>query len=654
MNGKYSHLLSPLKIGNVVLKNRMLSSNATPHFFQGPESFPSDALISYLSGLARNGAAVVTFGDWSNKDQRKGRGDSARMPMFTLEDPSVETYFCQLTDAIHFYNSKACIGVRSDAPGYDASPAPMRRMPPEMGGPGGPPAMSKEIPEERIQEMIAETVRLVKYYQSVGFDMTSFHLAYRNTILAHFLSPLHNKRTDKYGGSMENRARVTLDMCDAVKKACGKDFLIEIVISGEDDEPGGNTVDDIVAFAKLCEGHADIFQLRGKDGDLAHPTGFNSIAAEPITLKYAEALKKSGTGIVIEPIGGYQDPDQCEEIIALGKADMIGMGRALFVDPEYGIKLAEGRGDDVVPCIRCNRCHGIHFEGPWLNVCSVNPTMGIAHKVNRMISVPGASKKVAVIGSGPAGMKAAIVCAERGHHVTLYEKADSLGGQMIHANYHGYKWPIKQFKDYLISQMNKLGVRVLVNTEATPELIKAGGFDEVIAATGSQAIFSDIPGANGPNIWLPTDVYGCESKLGKNVVVVGGSEIGTETGMYLAENGHTVTVLTRQKQLASSANRPHYYGSLETAFKSLKTFSYLTEVTTTKIMADKVTYVDAKGEEHTLSADNVVVAGGMNSRQDEALKFSDAGKNFHMIGDCWQVGDIRTSIRSAFATASLI
>jgi len=249
-------------------------------------------------------------------------------------------------------------------------------------------------------------------------------------------------------------------------------------VSGEE-EAGGYTLEDLVKYAKLFEGYVDILQIRGKDLPASHPMGQNFKKGKNITLRYAEAVKKSGAKIAVAPVGGYQNLDLNEELIANGKADMIAMARAFIADPEYGRKAYEGRGDDVVPCILCNRCHGI-TRTPLLDICSVNPKIGIAHKVDRMVSAPFVQRKVAVIGGGPAGMKAAIVAAERGHRVTLYEKGDSLGGQLRHADFASFQWPLKDYKDYLIRQLGKTGIEVQLNTLATPEMIKARGYEAVL------------------------------------------------------------------------------------------------------------------------------------------------------------------------------
>lgn len=649
-SNRYSHLLSPLKIGNVILKNRMMHTQSLPHFFQGPETFPSDQIISHYAGVARNGAAIVTvweadltpLNDGTLATRKGVVGDHGHMPMWDAADPSVQNYLAQLTDAIHFYDSMASISIRISAPkGYTISNMNVKRT------------EANEIPIEQIQKMIEDYANMAKFYQALGFDMVNIHMSYSSDILAHALSPSTNKRTDKYGGSVENRARLPLEMFQAFKKTCGQDFLVAAHMSGEERD-GGYSLQDTVEFAKIWEGALDIMKIRAKNISLCHPTGFNMEKDKPLTLRYAQAIKAGGSKVITAPTGGFQDPDLLEEYISSGKTDMIAMARAWIADPEYGKKAYEGRGEDVVPCILCNACHGINMEGPWLNFCSVNPKLGIAHKVERMIDAPTLSRKVAVIGGGPGGMKAAIVAAERGHKVTLYEKNDFLGGQLKHTEFASFKWPLRRFKDYMIRQTYKAGVEVHLNTKATPDMIKAKGYDAVLVAIGADPLIPDIPGAKDINVLAPIYVFGNET-LGKNIVVIGGGkQIGTETGIYLAQKGHKVTVLTEEKSLAVDANQVHFIDSLRNAWEALETFSYITQAAATRFSEGEVFYKDASGAERSVQADSVVIYAGRKPRQDEAMKFYGSAGRFFTIGDCRAQGDVRIAIRNAFAVASRI
>ncbi len=684
MSKAYRHILSPVKIGNIVLKSRLLSANALPHFLQGPELYPADPIMFHLQNVAKAGAAVVTFGNWTNPNQRKGFGDGVHFPMFDTSDPSLENYMTQLTEAIHFYGSKATIAYMPAAPaGYgvcdaerpymsmtdmapmdedDEPPFPMDGPGPDGDGEEMPPmpfAMGpqKAMTPELMEQFIADAVKGLQYYVNCGFDGVSLHMAYQGPMLAQFLSPLCNHRTDEYGGPMENRARLPLALCAAIKEAYGQDFLVEVLMSGE--EEGGITIEDTVKFAKLAEGKVDILQIRGGDGDLAHPTGFNSTRHAPITLRVAEAVKKSGAKILTCPIGGYEDPDDIEAYIASGKTDMVGAGRLFICEPDYAEKLMDGRGDDVVPCIRCNRCHGLSMQGPWLSVCSVNPVVGMAHKIDRMIQPPKRVKKVAVVGGGVSGMVAALELRKRGHQVVLFEKNGVLGGQLLHADYSSFKWPLKDYKDYLIRQVDKQGVEVRLHTAPTAADLEMEHFDAVIAAMGAAPKLPPVEGIlvdgkQASNVWNPLEVYGHEGELGKRVVVIGGGEIGVETAMYLAECGHEVTLLSRQAKLAAEADRVHYYSMFAKAWHDLENLKTIKRATTTCVSAGGVTYIDKAGQTQFLPCDSVVACGGMQPRHAEALALSAVTPDFAIVGDNETTGNVQTCVRSAFARANCI
>lgn len=642
----YPHLLSPIRVGNQILKNRLIYGNALPHFLQGPETYPAESMIRHYGDMARNGAAIVTC---SLRLQR-GRGiDGQHATMMAVNDLPTQNYINQMTEAIRFYGSKAAFSILQKAPeGFGVVDCLEQEGPPTPWNPPGP---KKAMGRDEMNRMIDEIVSLSKLYQSLGFDMINLHMSYGTTIFAHFLSRQKNTREDEYGGSLENRARFPLELCRAIKQECGRDFLIEAQISGEEED--AFSVEELVQFSHLAEGLVDILQIRAKDVDLAHPTGFNSLEGQPVTIGYAEAVKQGGAKLLAAPMGGYQDPAECDRYIAEGKADLIAMARSFICDPDYGEKMRTGRGQEFVPCIRCNRCHGVSREGKWISVCSVNPQLGLTHRLSGMIpETPARKKNVAVVGGGPAGMKAALVAAQRGHQVTLFEKTEKLGGQLFHADYNPTKWPIQKFRDYLIGQLEQSPVTVKLSTAPTRDMLR--DFDVTIAATGARPTLPDIEGIDTCGAVTAYDVYGNESGLGKRVVVVGGSETGAETALYLMQLGHEVTILSRQRELAKDAPPVHYKESMVKLWRGQPNFRAVTHATTVKLEPGKVTYLDKDQEPHIIETDSIVIAGGMAPCQEEAMALAGATQEFYVVGDCNAVGNIQTSQRSAFAIASAL
>lgn len=659
MTPAYPHLLSPIKVRNFVLKNRMLSANSQPHFHQGPEKYPAEATFAHFVERARHGASIVTFSavnDTFGMPELPTFFDVAHFPHYDIYDPQCQNYIAQLFDAIHYYNSLVSVGLFSSASmfPYFHEDGSM-----ELVDAGNVKDKTKLVTEEgRITDALSvETLEKVAasfaqqsaYLKRLGVDMVTLHMCYRGQFLGQFISPLTNFRTDEFGGNLENRARFPLMVFKAIREAVGEDFLIEIEVSG--DEEGGNSTEDMIWFLKQAEKYVDIAQIRGGDPSISLPSHF--YPEKNPTLPLAEAIKKSGVNMLICAISGFLDPDDAEAAIRDGKADLIGFARAFIANPDFGELVYSGRKDDIVPCLRCNKCHGRGPSEVLLSTCSVNPVFGIEHHKKLLDCPTESGKSVAVVGGGPGGMRAALFLTERGHKVTIYEKESALGGLIRHADNVDFKWTLRDYKDYLIRQVEKQGIEVILNTTATPEMLE-GKYDAVIAALGSVAKSSPIPGADGSNVFSAVDTMTDVSRLGKQIVVIGGGEVGTETGLFLARSGRKVTVLARRDRLAPDAPFIHYMEQLQAAWEAEPNFSFILNASATAIREDGVSYRLSDGTEGSVPADSVVIAVGQVSRQEEALAFYGCAPRFYMVGDCIKPGTIQSVNRSAYAAASQI
>ncbi len=649
MGLKYEHLLSPIMVRNFVIKNRMVSANSLPHFLQGPENYPADSVITHYANRAKSGASIVTCMGINNDLRGKYlpfEEDIAHFPDMEMYDGRAQNYFVQLADAIHFYNSLACMSLFVP-PGSDylvRKADGIHRINGFM--------RQNELTVEELEDIAEFYAQQSLQLKRLGFDMVSIHAAYHMQLPSQMLSPLTNHRTDEYGGSLENRMRFPLMILQKIRERVGNQFLIEILVSAEDSKgSGGMTIEETAEFLKRAEKYADIAQLRCPEIDPAHPTGFTM--EEIPFVDYAAYMKKQGINMLIETIGGYQKFSTCDAVIREGKADLIGMARSWISNPDYGKLAYEGREEDMVPCLRCNKCHGRGRNDVFASVCSVNPKIGIEHRLDMLTSAPGSPKRAAVIGGGPAGMKAAIDLCDRGHQVVLFEATDQLGGQMKHSDHVDFKWPLKEFKDYLIRQMEKRPIEVRYNLKATGEMIKKEGFDVVIAALGAVPKKITFPGLDSITHVDALTAFEHPEDLGKQVVVIGGGEVGVECGMYLSRQGHEVHVIEMRDELAADTTLIHYRTMFQAAWESIPDFHGITGAVCQRVEDGCVVFL-RDGVEQRIPADSIVVSVGMNPLTEEALNFYNTADRMEMVGDCRKPATIEQAMRSAFAVASNI
>jgi 2,4-dienoyl-CoA reductase-like NADH-dependent reductase (Old Yellow Enzyme family)/thioredoxin reductase len=669
----YPHVLSPLVVRGHVLKNRLEVSNSLPHFLQGNEPFPAESVITHYANKAKAGAAIVTcmgINNFSRDMTVPMEADFTHFPDFDLYNPACQNYLMQMADAIHYHGALACMGFFVGPPsGYPLQKpdgsieilrlsdiANSRPLSEEEVDPfGQSDMMTRSVmaamlntTEEHmnfIAESLAQQVKILKF---LDYDMVSIHLCYRGQLPTQFLSPLTNHRKDEYGGSLENRAKFPLMCLKKIREAAGKDMIVEILFSGEEPE-GGYTMDEGVEFLKMAEPYVDIVQFRAGEADPNHPIPFE-LNHTPF-LKYAENAKKKGLKMKVACVGGFHYFDEVEAAVAEGKVDIVSAARAFISNPNYVQLMQEGRADDLVPCLRCNKCHGRGPHDPFVSVCSVNPKIGIEHRLDVLESPALPSMRIAVIGGGPAGMKVAMDLCDRGHKVTLYEADDHLGGAIYHADFVSFKWTLRDFKNYLIHQVEKRPIEVKLNTKATPEMVEAEGYDMVISALGATPAKPPIPGLDKPHVMVATESMIHPEKVGHNVVVIGGGEVGVEAGMNLAQQGHEVTVLEMTHMLAPESTAIHYYSMFSDAWKKLPSFHSVVNATVTGVEDDKVTYKDADGVEHEIPCDNVVISLGMRAKQDEALAFSGTANRFAIIGDCKKPATVQQAMRQAYAVS---
>lgn len=650
---KYPNLFSPIKIGPLTLKNRIVSA-PTSLAELSAEGHLTRENIAYYKLKARGGAAAVTVGE-SIVHSATGKSHPKQI---LLDDEGVIPSLVEVADAIHQYGAIASIELSHG--GMECDPA-------FLGGrnPIGPSATSTDIGfmttgsnrveveemSEALMDEIADayaagaaTVKLA------GFDMCMIHAGH-GWLLAQFLSPLINKRTDKYGGSVQNRARFPLMVIDRVRERVGNDFPIELRISGSELAEGGYTLEDAITLAQMVEHKVDLIHVSAGAHYLIdtmttmHPSMF---LPHGCNVYLAEAVKKA-VNIPVVTVGGISDPAQMEQIIANGRADIIALARALLADPELPKKAKYGKDDEIVHCLRCFECIGGMFITRTMK-CAVNPIIGREYECS-LPAIPTERKKVLVVGGGPAGMQAAITAAERGHDVTLCEKAGSLGGALKHAAGVSFKEDLDRFKEYQIRKVGSLAIRVLLNTEVTPELVALEGPDVVIAAVGADPIVPQIPGVDKKSVILAADAYCEKREIGDRVAVIGGGLVGCEIGLHLAQKGKDVTIIEMLDDVALEANIMHRRALMLELEKSVK---IRTCMKCTEITDEGVITVDQNGERVAFACDTVVVAVGYKSRSDVVDALVDTAPEFIAVGDCVKPRKVLQAVRTGYDAAMAV
>ena len=645
----YAHLFQPLRLGRTVLKNRIEAApvsvaNLTPQAHFTPDN------IAIFERKAKGGAAIVNMGE-ARIDLKTG---ISHLLCLALDDPEVMPSLILATDAIRRHNAIPAIeilhpGGRANPEYYDG---------PIWAPSDAPGHLGKDytaLDEKTIDYIVNCFANAAEMAWLGGVEMVMIHGGH-GWLLHEFLSPLNNHRTDKFGGSLENRARISLMVVDAIRRRC-PELLIEFRLSGSELVEGGLTIDDQVEFAKLLDGKVDLIHVTAGTfhypetnqhmvPSMFHPFGVN--------VEFAAAIKKA-VKTPVAVVGGLDEPELMEQVLAEGKADIIAVGRSIIADAQMPGKLRGGRADDVTPCIRCNHCISESFV-PYvkyssrLTRCSVNPVAGREY-TEKDVCPALIPKKVLVIGGGPAGMEAAITLADRGHQVILAEKSGRLGGAIRFAGHVSFKSKLDQLMQVLLRRVERRKITVMLNTGMTPELARSLRPDAIVCAIGADPIVPPVPGVDLEIAVSAVGMHEHMEEIGQNVVILGGGLVGCEESILLGELGKKVTVLEMKPELCRDAPFLHH----EAVLLEMERLGITarTGMRCTGILPDGVT-AEQDGKEIKLPADTVIIAAGLAPKLDEAEAFRSCAPEFWKIGDCRQARNVRLAIHEGYDAGSYI
>ncbi|MEQ3001584.1 FAD-dependent oxidoreductase [Mediterraneibacter gnavus] len=641
----YPKLFSPIKIGETTVKNRVFMPPISTNL--ADKGYVTDALVEHYAARAKGGVGlIVTEVTTVEPTYVYLPGD------MSICDDSYIPGWEKLTAAVHKYGAK--ILPQLFHPAYMAFPIPgtPRLIAPSFVGPYYAKEAPRPVTVEELQVIIRQFGEAALRVKKAGADGVEIHAAHAHGLLGGFLSPLYNKRTDAYGGDINGRLKLTLEVIVEVRKICGKDFIIDVRISGDEYSDGGLNLNDAIYVSK---------QLEKAGVDMLHVSGGttikrgSSIPAPGTKMGSHSALSaeiKKHVSIPVATVGRITEPWLAEELLENDKADICMIGRANLCEPEFCNKAQAGHEEDIRPCIGCLRClNGIMF-GKRV-ACTVNPSLEPENEDT--ITPAKETKNVLVIGGGPAGMEAAYVAAKRGHHVVLADRQDSLGGTVRIAAVPIAKQDLTQLIKYQAHKLEQAGVKVLLNTEVTLETIQKDYPDyEVILCAGATPVVPQF--MTQFKDWMTADdvLYGRKFP-GRKIVVIGGGSVGCETADYLAPvlndrfpRNREITLIEMAHEIMEAESGPGR--SLLVQRMMEKGIQILCDAKVEEVNHTVIKYTKAGKTHEITDADTLVLAMGYRPSNTLEEQLTSAGITCHVLGDCKKPGNIKDAVTEGYQT----
>ena len=631
-NNRYPHVFQSLTVRGLTLKNR-LEYAPTVVLKCSPEGEVTQEMLDYVAWQARTGVGYLTIGNTPVVHT----DSSAWVCELNITQDRCIHGLEMMARTARENGAEMSVELAHAGRGSNATPGNPALAPSDVPLNGGPLGYIKPMNEEDMAYVRQQFVDCAVRCQKAGLKILMIHCAHNN-LLAQFLSPASNHRTDAYGGSLENRMRFPLSVLKAVREAV-PNMVIECRCSAQEDTADGLQLEESLQFMERAQEYVDIIHVsRGNiffnyGSTYTIPTYFKG---RQLNVAFAAEAKKR-LHVPVAVVGNITSLQEAEEIISSGKADIVVMAKAYMADEDLIHKSIRGEAEDVRPCTRCDWCGNANNYGTSMR-CAINPMLGKDIDLSSLVET-GEEKHVMVIGGGPGGMMAAQTLRKMGHRVSLYEKSDKLGGLLNDATVASFKEYMRLYLQWDIKQTMACGAELHLGTEVTPELVRQVNPDAVIVATGSDYVHPNIPGIDSPKVKTVSDVENHRVEVGKRVVVCGGGIVGLECAVMLGMEGKQVTVID-QIPLEKFADGMPVFNHIELNHQ-LEQYG-VKLVGGQKIQAfseDGVRTADPEGNETVFPGDTYVLALGVkpNNKLAQTL-LSEYAEGVYVVGDCVSTG----------------
>jgi len=649
---EFKNLFNPIKLGKLELRNRIAFAPIGIGAYN-PDETVNETYFPFIEERAKETALIITQG---TRPSIKYGGVKIIGTYDNCFIPSLSRFAASAhKNGAKIFIQSVVIGGNDPMGGYAPSVLDLPLYKNKWGR--GDMNLPKELKTHEIKEIVEEFAQGARRAREAGFDGVEVHGAY-GYLISEFICPATNVRTDEYGGSFENRMRFPVEIIRRIKEVCGKDFPVgfkfnahqDIKPVGIDEEMGLAIArriaqEDVAYLHEVAMGEDVMLMALGK-----YPSMPTIYQPRNTTLPLSANLKAHIKNIPIICAGGILDPSDADKIISDGKADMVAVGRALLADPHWSLKAKNNQR--ITPCIKCLVCHNEVVKRAKVAACSVNPYL--CRETEMSLSMTTKPRKVTIIGAGPAGITAALTASRRGHEVILYEKSNTIGGQIITSCVPDFKYEFDTLLNFYINELSESNVKLILNKEITSADLIDEMPDVLVLAAGGIPIVPDIAGINQSNVMGAVECLLNNMDIkGKEIFIIGGGEVGCETALWFRRKGNNVTILEILPELMSLEEMKYHTMVLERMLKE-EGVNIFTGSKVIEIGKKSIKYRDNTGKAIKLPADIVVYSIGFRVPVEMIDKFKGSCSEFYIIGDANQPHKIREAVHDGDRVGRLI